>query len=128
MDEFSGVDGSMALSDVYKNYSPSHRHNEAERYLRESVKGVAQRYSSFDSVDDLMRNEPLDIEYHVDGRGNIREIELTVATGGPGIYVELARGYVRGYWAGDEASLDIRNPRGTDWMFDFYAEMAPMNL
>jgi len=124
MDRYSGVDGSMSLSDV-GNYAGM---SESERQLRESVAYVVERFSSFSSIDDLMQEDPLDIEYKVSSRGDITGVELAITLGGPGIYVELPRGIVRGYWAGDEVSLDIRNPRGTDWMFDFYKEMAPMNL
>jgi hypothetical protein len=100
--------------------------SEAERELRGSVASVAERFSSYDSIDDLVREDPLDIEYKIAYRGDIIGVTLTITTGGPGIYVELPRGIVRGYWAGDEVRLDIRNPRGTDWMFDFYAELAPI--
>jgi hypothetical protein len=123
MDRYSGVDGSMSLSDV-GNYAGM---SDAERELRGSVASVVERFSSYNSIDDLMREDPLDIEYKVSSRGDITGVELAITLGGPGIYVELPRGIVRGYWAGDEVNLDIRNPRGTDWMFDFYAEMAPMN-
>jgi hypothetical protein len=124
MDRYSGVDGSMSLSDV-GNYAGL---SESERQLRENVAYVVERFSSFSSIDDLIREDPLDIEYKVSSRGDITGVELAITLGGPGIYVELPRGMVKGYWAGDEVSIDIRNPRGTDWMFDFYAEMAPMNL
>jgi len=130
MDRYSGVDGSMSLNDVGRDIGSVGNYagmSDAERDLRRSVAYVVERFSSYNSIDDLIQEDPLDIEYKVNARGDITGVELAITLGGPGIYVELPRGIVRGYWAGDEVRLDIRNPRGTDWMFDFYAEMAPMN-
>jgi len=123
MDRFSGVDGTMSLSDV-GNYAGL---NENERKLREFAARWARRFSSHDTVDDLMREyAPVDIEYKMNARGEITSVELEFLNfPAPGIYVELPRGIVTAYYDGDMVSLDIQNPRGTDWMFDYYAEMAP---
>jgi hypothetical protein len=102
--------------------------SESQMELRGTVAAVAERFSSYESVDDLMQEDPLDIEYTVNQFGDVVGVELTITTGGPGIYVELPKGVVKGYWAGDSASASIGNPRGQNWMFEFYAQNAPMNL
>lgn len=49
----------------------------------------------------------LDIKYRVDSQLRYKGAIITVAVGGPSIYVDTYAGEVRGYWWSDKVTADI---------------------
>ena len=53
-------------------------------------------------------DDALDFEITIGRQGDFKAVNLTVAWGGPNIYV-CSRGTVKGYWGGDEASYPLHS-------------------
>lgn len=64
----------------------------------------------------------LDIEYRISGDGTYRSVEICVACGGPGIYVDTGSNNVKLFWGGDRAEWSIRSETGDmiDEIFEEY--------
>lgn len=56
----------------------------------------------------------LDIEYTVSAQGDIKEITVTTATGGPHVEVELVNGVVSVSWGSDNVRRVIRDSEAKD--------------
>ena len=63
--------------------------------------------SDFDGGVERYFADALDIEYRVDSQLRYRGVIITVAVGGPTIYVDTCAGEVRGYWGSDMVTADI---------------------
>lgn len=63
--------------------------------------------SDFDGGFARYFEDALDIEYRVDSQLCYKGAIITVAVGGPAIYVDTYAGEVRGYWWSDEVTADI---------------------
>lgn len=89
--------------------------------INDEVVSLAKRIEDeYETIDDL---EPLDVEWLVGSSGHVKEITLTLATGGPHLEVKLNSGTVRGYWAGDEHSVPIfENEELLERAFDYYEQ------
>lgn len=61
-----------------------------------------EQASMYDYFDDVY-----DIEYRIDGNGEYRSVQLCVAWGGPGIYVDTGDRKVKLYWWSDRAEAPI---------------------
>lgn len=66
--------------------------------------------------------DALDVEYRVDAQLRYRGAIVTVAVGGPTIYVDTCAGEVRGYWGSDKATAEIwrRTCNAIDDLFEEY--------
>ena len=71
-------------------------------------------------ISDWVGDSALDIVYRVDSSGRYRGVEITVAIGGPTIWISAPRQLVHGVWGSDRyhRSYDDRVGLG-----DFMAEM-----
>lgn len=63
--------------------------------------------SDFDGGFARYFEDALDIEYHVDSQLHYRGAIITVAVGGPSIYVDTYKGEVVGLWWSDKATAYI---------------------
>lgn len=52
---------------------------------------------------------PLDVRYTVSASGDVREITLVTATGGPQVELKLVKQVVNVYWGNDEVNRVIRD-------------------
>lgn len=49
----------------------------------------------------------LDIDLIIGIDGSLRGAEITVAYGGPGIYIDTRRGYIKGAWGGERVEYPL---------------------
>lgn len=86
----------------------------------ERIEGLSVSDLEDEREDGMDPLDPLDIKATVTARGDITEMALVVATGGPHIEVNLYNDTVVGYWAGDEHTAHYRNEEVSDYLFDYY--------
>lgn len=77
--------------------------------------------SDFDGGFARYFEDALDIEYRVDSQLRYRDAIITVAVGGPSVYIDTCAGEVRGYWGSDKATADIWR-RTCNAIDDFFEE------
>lgn len=98
--------------------------------LQEQVWSVAEDVATWmvDHSDDLyeeMAGSVLDAMYLYDMKGELAEVQLLIAYGGPNIWLHLTpngRCTVKGYWGGDRA---VANGTHEPDLFDYFAAAAP---
>jgi len=126
-DRFSGVYGTMSMSDVMAIMGPYEIEDGpwAERAMR-----VAAKFKSYDRNN--LPPRPIDIEYEMHSSGRIDKITLMVASdqgfdAGASAYVELPEGKVVVVGKRESAAALIPRPNGRLELFDHYREQAPEN-
>lgn len=97
--------------------------------LLEQVKSTKNRLAK-SSVEDI---EALDVEYRLDGQLNLKDIIITVATGGPRIDISLGKYRIDGYWTPETVDYPIfeseSKVRSTiDSLWYYYKEMFESQL
>lgn len=80
--------------------------------------------SDFDGGFSRYFEDALDIEYRIDAQLHYRAAFITVALGGPSIYVDTFEGVVKGLWWGDKAEASIwrETANQIDDLFEEYFE------
>lgn len=82
--------------------------DESEQMLIDQVVSTAERLEDYENHDYFVDDEnPLSIEYTVSSRGDVREVTVVLATGGPHIEVDCFSGVVRGSWASDTHTTHV---------------------
>lgn len=81
-----------------------------EQLITDRVVSTAERLEDLDSYQHFVDDErPLDVEYTVSSRGDVKEVTVVLATGGPHIEVDCLSGTVSGYWGGDKHTTHVRS-------------------
>jgi len=71
--------------------------------LLNQIKGKVKMLENT-SVEDI---DPLDVEYQLDSNLKLKEIVLTLTTGGPRIDLQLSNYTILGYWGGEKVDYPI---------------------
>jgi len=88
---------------------------------RKSALKDIEQYEMWDYFEDCY-----DIEYHITGNNEYRSVCVTIAYGGPNVYVDTKSGDVELYWAGIQARHGLsKNARNAidDYFEDTYDDM-----
>ena len=89
---------------------------ECSKPLTEDAEQLEEGYD----ISDWVGDSALDIVYRVDSSGHYRGVEVTVAIGGPTIWIDTQRQLVHGVWGSDRYHRSYDDQVGLD---DFMAEM-----
>jgi len=91
---------------------------QSQNLIVDDVNAAAERLENYDSHHDI---DALDAEVTCNLEGDVREITLTLCTGGPHIEVDLASAMVRGYWGSDSHDCPVfENEEMLEEAYQFY--------
>ena len=75
---------------------------------------------------DYLSKNCYDVQYRIDGRGNYKSVEITVAVGGPNIYIDTADDRVKLCWWHEKADCSFLPDVGN--AIDEYFEQEYLTL
>ena len=78
--------------------------NDCQKSLIRNVEACANPTDDDDEPEDFVEHYTnheniLDIEYRLDAQNRLKSVELTLAYGGPNIYLDTAACEIKGYWS-----------------------------